>query len=96
MFRGFDLSPAREAVLKARIKQRVKETLPEGAFQVSIEEVACTEPGCPTRTTVISIVAEGQPTRRVLVHAPLSLVTIKEITHAIERGPAHHDAHPTP
>lgn len=73
-----------QAALKARIKQRVKDFLPAGFYQISVEEVACADQHCLTRTTVISICDEAGRCRNATIHAPLNRVTTKEIAPSIK------------
>jgi len=79
MFFGKQLSKENQAVIAARIKQRVREFLPEGQYLILVQEIPCADHGCPTRATVISVCDEQGKNRRWGIHAPMSLVTFKEI-----------------
>lgn len=79
MFGFLTLSKDKQAVLSARIKQRVKEFLPEGQYLILVQEIPCADQGCPTRATLISVCDEMGAYRKWAIHAPMQLITTKEI-----------------
>lgn len=79
MWGGAIISKENRAVLAARIKQRVKEYLPEGQYMIFVQEVPCGDTACPTRATVISVCDEQGSFQKWAIHAPMQLVTAKEI-----------------
>lgn len=60
---------------------RVMLDLPQTAI-VSVNELACTLPGCPPRETVILVMREGR-TDQVSIHKPISDVTEGEVAQAL-------------
>lgn len=52
-----------------RLKAMVRQLLQLGEDDtVMVTELACNEPGCPPRETVIAVLAEGKPTRQWKFH----------------------------
>jgi len=85
MFRWGTISIAQQATLVARVKKRVKEFLPEGQYIILVQEVPCPDTACPMRATVISICNEAGEFTRLVIHAPLSMVTTKEVEYVMKR-----------
>jgi hypothetical protein len=56
---------------------------------VVVNELACTEPGCPPVETVIALLRAGSEPRQVKVHKPAVEVTIEDVELAL--GAEHHD-----
>lgn len=74
--------PDRETI--ERVKEMARTALrasPETAFAVN--EIACTDPGCPGIETVILVMEPGQKTRALKVQKPLDEVTEQDILAAI-------------
>ncbi|MEZ0172176.1 hypothetical protein [Microvirga sp. TS319] len=72
----------REAIERVKeIARTVLRASPETAFAVN--EIACTDPGCPGIETVILVMEPGQKTRAVKVQKPLDEVTEQDILAAI-------------
>jgi hypothetical protein len=57
---------------------------------VMVNELACSEPGCPPVETVVALLRAGHPPRQLKVHKPLLEVTEDDLRHAL-RG--EHEAH---
>lgn len=85
MWGGAIISNENRAILAARIKQRVKEFLPEGQYIILVQEVPCADAACPTRATVISACDEQGNYQKWVIHAPMQLVTTKEIEIIMQR-----------
>jgi len=83
MFRWGTITTEQQATLVARVKKRVKEFLPQGQYIILVQEVPCPDTGCPTRATVISICNEASEFTRLVIHAPLSMVTTKEVEYVM-------------
>jgi translation elongation factor EF-1beta len=85
MFRGYDIRPEDQAILVARIKQRVKEVLPDGWQLIGVSEIPCADSGCMLRVTRIAVRDMEGNKRYWSLHAPLSLVTAKEIAQVAQK-----------
>lgn len=85
MFRGFDIRPEERVILTARIRQRVREMLPAGWQIKQVTEVPCSDAGCPLRITRIDVTDPTGHDRSWSLHAPLSLVTAKEVAQLLEK-----------
>jgi hypothetical protein len=46
---------------------------------VSVNEIACADPGCPDTETVILLMRAGQPTRALKIGKPIEAVTDADI-----------------
>jgi len=57
---------------------------------VVVNELACTEPGCPPVETVIALLRAGSAPRQVKVHKPAVDVTEADVQAAIQ-GRGHHE-----
>lgn len=53
---------------------------------VLIQELACTEPGCPPVETVLAVLAQGETTRKWTIHSPLADITPDRIRSALTTG----------
>jgi len=56
---------------------------------IVVNELKCTEPGCPPVETVIALLRAGQPPRQVKVHKAVVDVTDADLRHAMTAGHAH-------
>ena len=56
---------------------------------VVVNELRCTEPGCPPLETVIALLRSGSAPRQVKVHKPVIDVTEDDLRAAIEGGGEH-------
>jgi hypothetical protein len=75
--------PDKQAV--DRVKDLARAALrvsPDTAFAVN--EIACTDPGCPGIETVILVMEPGQKTRALKVAKPLDAVMEQDILKALD------------
>jgi hypothetical protein len=75
--------PDKQAV--DRVKDLARAALrvsPDTAFAVN--EIACTDPGCPGIETVILVMEPGQKTRALKVAKPLNAVMEQDILKALD------------
>lgn len=56
---------------------------------VVVNELSCTEPGCPPIETVVALLRAGSAPRQVKVHKPAVEVTEDDLRAAMR--PEHHD-----
>lgn len=56
---------------------------------VVVNELQCTEPGCPPIETVVALLRAGSEPRQVKVHKPAVEVTEDDLRAAIRHGHAH-------
>jgi hypothetical protein len=56
---------------------------------VVVNELSCTEPGCPPIETVVALLRAGCEPRQVKVHKPAVEVTEDDLRHAMLHGHAH-------
>lgn len=74
----------RAAAERAAAAARVKEWT-RGAFRltgsdaVAANEVACPDPGCPDRETVILLMRAGEPTRALKISKPIASVVESDV-----------------
>ena len=81
--------PARGSVIATaqRIKQWVREALGLAPSTVlSVSELACRDPGCPPRQTVVMILPEGVPPTRLAIHKAMAEVVAGDILAAVHTG----------
>ncbi|MBC8070661.1 MAG: hypothetical protein IAG13_20190 [Deltaproteobacteria bacterium] len=57
-----------------------------GDDAVVVNEVSCTEPGCPPIETVIVLLRAGSPPRQVKVHKPAAEVSPDDLRAAFAAG----------
>lgn len=56
---------------------------------VVVNELSCTEPGCPPIETVVALLRAGSEPRQVKVHKPAMEVTEDDLRAAIQGGHGH-------
>ncbi|MBM4375550.1 MAG: hypothetical protein FJ095_10730 [Deltaproteobacteria bacterium] len=56
---------------------------------VVVNELQCTEPGCPPIETVVALLRAGSAPRQVKVHKPAVEVTQEDLRVAMLHGHAH-------
>jgi hypothetical protein len=56
---------------------------------VVVNELSCTEPGCPPIETVVALLRAGAEPRQVKVHKPALDVTEDDLRAAIQGGHEH-------
>ena len=89
---GFDnpLAPKRSggySAFIARIRNWTCEALAlNEATLISVNELACREPGCPPRETVILVMPEGAAPIRARIHKAMSEVTADDVRTALAEG----------
>jgi hypothetical protein len=67
---------AERAALAASVKASAIARLALGpADAVSVNEIACADPGCPDMETIVLVMRHGEPTRALRIRAPLDAVT---------------------
>ncbi len=88
---GFDnpLAPKRGgyAAFIARIRDWTRDALAlDEAVLISVNELACPEPGCPPRETVILAMPEGTTPIRARIHKAMAEVTADDVRMAFAEG----------
>jgi hypothetical protein len=56
---------------------------------IVVNELTCTEPGCPPVETVIARLRTGAPPWQIKVHKPAAEVTRADLAHALEAPHSH-------
>lgn len=67
----------------SRIRAWTRARLPEGDPVISVNELACAEPGCPPRETSILVMWSGQPAWKLRVHQAMTDVREEDIVAAL-------------
>jgi hypothetical protein len=86
---GFDnpFAPKRSggySAFIARIRGWTREALAlDEATLVSVNELACPEPGCPPRETIILVMSESAPPTRARIHKAMEDVTAADVRAAV-------------
>jgi hypothetical protein len=57
---------------------------------VMVNELACSEPGCPPLETVVALLRTGEPPQQLKIHKPVVEVTRADVEAALAGH--HHDA----
>ncbi|MEA1832225.1 hypothetical protein U8607_09030 [Methylobacterium durans] len=76
---------AEQAALSARLKTEIATALdlrPEDAL--TINAIACPDPGCPDIETVILVMRAGEPTRAFRIRRPMEAVEAADIAQVVE------------
>lgn len=74
---------ADQAEARAEIRARIARIFGLGeADALTVNEIACTDPGCPDAETVVLLMRDGQPTRAVKLPRPMRDVTDIDIETA--------------
>lgn len=82
-------SDARRAATRS-LKELARELFPaEPDDVVMVNELACSEPGCPPVETVVALLRTGHEPRQIKVHKPVVEVTRADLEAALA-GPHHH------
>lgn len=67
---------AERATIAARLKQDLRDALGLGPCDaLTVNEIACADPGCPDLETIVLVMREGQPTRALRIRQPMDAVT---------------------
>lgn len=65
-----------EAALRADLKARIARSLRVGENDaVTVNQIACADPGCPDAETVILLMRAGKPARAYKLSMPMTEVT---------------------
>lgn len=71
---------AEQARIAKRLKAECIVALGLGATDaVTVNEIACADPGCPDIETVVLVMRAGEPTRAVRIRAPMEAVGAPEL-----------------
>ncbi len=63
----------------SRIRRWVKEAIPPGEPTISVTELACAEPGCPPRETIILVMWADEPAWKLRIHKSMPDVTADDV-----------------
>ena len=74
---GHRISPDEAARVRALVSDQLADDV-----AVMVTELACTEPGCPPRETVIALMYPGAPAQ-FKIHLPLAEVTAAHVATVI-------------
>ena len=67
----------------ARIRAWTKAAIPAGDAVISVNELACAEPGCPPRETVVLVMWPDAPAWKIRMHNAMPDVTEEEVVVAL-------------
>jgi hypothetical protein len=67
----------------SRIKTWTRAALTEGEPQISVNELACAEPGCPPRETVVLVMCSDSTVWKLRIHKGMTDVTHGDVLQAI-------------
>ena len=71
---------AEQAQLAKRVKADCTVALGLGEGDaITVNEIACTDPGCPDIETVVLVMRAGEPTRAIRIRAPMEVVGAAEL-----------------
>ena len=70
----------------ARIRTWTKAQIPDGDPVISITELACAEPGCPPRETVILVMWPHKPAFKARIHLAMVDVREADVAEALKAG----------
>ncbi len=76
-------APRPERAAIERVKGFAKAALADPDAAVSVNEIACTDPGCPGVETVILVMAPGRRTQAAKVQKALEDVTEADVREAL-------------
>lgn len=84
---------AEAAAAAASLKARIVPLLGLGpADAVSVQEVACPDPGCPDRETIVLVMRAGERTRALRIAKPPALVEDDEVAALVAEERQRRDA----
>jgi hypothetical protein len=82
----FDVKDASQLAATRRIKAWAEGLAAiEHGEAVMVNELRCTEPGCPPIETVIAFLLAGAPPVQVKIHKPATEVTEEDVRTAIDK-----------
>ncbi len=71
---------AERAEIAARLKRALSTALGLGeADTLSVNELACPDPGCPDMETIVLVMRAGAPTRALRIRRPMDAVDANDI-----------------
>ena len=71
---------AEQAQLAKRVKADCTVALGLGEGDaITVNEIACTDPGCPDIETVVLVMRAGEPTRAIRIRSPMEVVGAAEL-----------------
>ncbi|MGC5779286.1 hypothetical protein [Methylobacterium sp. NFXW15] len=80
---------AERSALAARLKAEIAPALGLGPDDsLSVNEIACADPGCPDMETIVLVMRVGQPTRALRVRKVMEDVTDADIAALVEEEKA--------
>lgn len=82
---------AERSALAVRLKGEIAPSLGLGPDDaLSVNEIACADPGCPDMETIVLVMRAGQPTRALRIRKPMEAVDAADIAALAEeeRNPA--------
>lgn len=75
---------AERSALAAGLKRSLADALSLGeADAITVNEIACPDPGCPDSETVVLVMRDGQPTRALRIRKPMEAVTDADIAEVV-------------
>lgn len=79
---------AERNALGVKLKQEIRAALAlTAADALSVNEIACPDPGCPDMETIALVMRLGEPTRALRIRRPMDAVTASDIAElAAEEG----------
>jgi hypothetical protein len=66
-----------------RIRAWTRAALPDGDPVISVTELACAEPGCPPRETVVLVMWSAAPAQKIRIHKAMVDVMEADVIAAI-------------
>ena len=77
---------AERAEIAARLKRDLIAALGlTEADALAVNEIACTDPGCPDLETIVLVMRVGAPTRALRIRRPMDAVDIQDIADLVEQ-----------
>lgn len=77
---------AERAEITARLKRDLIAALGlTEADALAVNEIACTDPGCPDMETIVLVMRVGAPTRALRIRRPMDAVDIQDIAELVEQ-----------
>jgi len=77
---------AERAEIAARLKRDLIVALGlTEADALAVNEIACTDPGCPDMETIVLVMRVGAPTRALRIRRPMDAVDIQDIAELVEQ-----------
>jgi hypothetical protein len=75
---------AERAASSARLKEALVSAFQlDPADALSVNEIACADPGCPDMETIVLVMRAGEPTRALRIRTPMDAVTADQIAELV-------------